>query len=349
MFSRMGRRDFGRLGAANDQPAWAFPMEGSVIDMDFVHGLSMGKTTADLTVTRAGLATDLLPSSPSATTFTSFVANSARITPGVGLLVEEARTNSLVNSTAPVTQTCTLATGTFVLWVNGTGSCAPTAGTAVGTIAGSATVNSFNTITITTSGTVVFTVTGSLNAFQCERMPGVVASPSSLIQSSAAATIRAADVISASISTTFNSMTLYASGTPLAATTFAANQSLATLSDGTANNRLLAFRAAATAVADALSVTGGVSAGMNSVIVLSSGVGAKTAVATNAGLSEFVLNAQKAIAGAPTAIPVTVNTLQFGMNGAAAGQWDGYIQRVSLFATALSSGQLNRITSGPLP
>ncbi len=348
MFGRVGRRDYGRLGAAEDQPGWAFPFTGATWDLDFVNRRYFGKAPTDLTVTRASLATDLLPSSPSATTFTSFANDTARIISG-GLLIEGTQTNSLTNSTAPVTQTCTLATGTFVLWVNGTGSCAPTLGTALGTAAGSATVNAFNTITITTSGTVVFTVTGSLNAFQCERMSGTIASPTSLIQTSAVAAARAVETVSLAGVPTITSMSLYVSATPLAATAFAANLSFASLSDGTANNRISAFRATGTAVTDAVSVTGGVSSSMNTAIVASSGVGIKMAIASNSGLSVFAVNAQKAIGAAPTAPPVSVTTVQMGMNGAGAGALNGLVQRVAIFGTALSSGQLMRITSGPLP
>jgi hypothetical protein len=87
----------------------------------------------------------------------------------LGLLIEEARTNSLLNSGAPATQTtASLATGTYTLWIVGTGSATSSAGTAVGTGFGAATAGTPNVITITTAGTVTVTVAGSPTRFQLE-------------------------------------------------------------------------------------------------------------------------------------------------------------------------------------
>lgn len=108
----------------------------------------------------------------------------------LGLLVEEQRTNYLLNSTAPATQTVTLGTGTYTVWLNGTGSCAVAAGTAVGSGFGSVTTSQMVVFTLTTAGTVVFTVSGSVVRFQCEK--GSYAT--SLIVTTTAATTRAADV-----------------------------------------------------------------------------------------------------------------------------------------------------------
>lgn len=105
-------------------------------------------------------------------------------------LVEEARTNFLLNSVTPATQTVTLAIGTYTLWVTGTGSCTPAAGTAVGTGFATATSTTPDTFTITTAGTVVFTVSGSLVRFQCEN--GGAAS--SFIPTSGTAVTRAQDM-----------------------------------------------------------------------------------------------------------------------------------------------------------
>ena len=75
------------------------------IDMNFLQGLYYGTALSGLTVSRASLGTDLLPTSPAGASYNTFANNIARITPGVGLLIEEARTNYLLNSTAPQTQT----------------------------------------------------------------------------------------------------------------------------------------------------------------------------------------------------------------------------------------------------
>lgn len=107
----------------------------------------------------------------------------------LGLLIEESRTNYLLNSAAPATQTVSLGTGTYILWVVGSGSCTAAAGTAVGTGFGTANSSTAVIFTLTTAGTVVFTVSGSLTRFQCEN--GAFAT--SFISTTVSAATRAAD------------------------------------------------------------------------------------------------------------------------------------------------------------
>lgn len=122
---------------------------------------------------RSGPATDLLPSSPSGFAYTVFPANTPIFSSTYGLCEFQSATNYLLNSTAPATQTTgSLATGTYTLWVNGSGSASVAAGTATGTGFGSATNGSAIVFTISGAGTVVVTVTGSLNAFQLENSSG---------------------------------------------------------------------------------------------------------------------------------------------------------------------------------
>jgi len=114
-------------------------------------------------------ATDLLPTSASGASYNTFAANTLRLTSGLGWLIEEPRINYLLNSTVPATQTTqSLATGTYTLWVNGSGTATPSGGTATITGAAAASNGSPNTFVVTVTGTVVVTVSGSLNAFQLE-------------------------------------------------------------------------------------------------------------------------------------------------------------------------------------
>lgn len=167
-------------------------LSGASIDMDFANGRYFGGLLASLLSTsRASSGTDLLPSSVSGFAYSTFANTILRITPGLGLLIEEARTNVLLNSTAPVTQTTgSLATGTYTLWVNGSGSAAVSAGTATITGAGSATNGAPITFVVTVAGTVTVTKTGSLNAFQLE----LGAFGTSLVVTAGASATRAADV-----------------------------------------------------------------------------------------------------------------------------------------------------------
>lgn len=174
-------------------PGWVLP--GASVDLNFATGQYFGGTLASLMSTsRASNKTDLLPSSASGAAFNTFGNNIPAITPGLGLLIEEARTNLFLNSTAPVTQTITLpATGSYTLWVNGSGSAAIAAGTATITGAGTATNGTPVVINCTVAGTITVTKTGALNAVQLE----AGAFGTSLIVTAGASATRAADVVTA--------------------------------------------------------------------------------------------------------------------------------------------------------
>jgi hypothetical protein len=123
---------------------------------------------------------------------TSFANNVPRFPPGLGLRVEPARTNSLANPAMPATQTISLGTGTFVLFVQGSGSCEVAANTATGSGFDTATEGSPVVFTISGAGTVDFTVAGSLDWFNCQ----AGAFRTTPILAASAGTTRAADVCS---------------------------------------------------------------------------------------------------------------------------------------------------------
>ncbi|RYD50585.1 MAG: hypothetical protein EOP52_13820 [Sphingobacteriales bacterium] len=128
-----------------------------------------------------------------------------------GLLSEETRTNFLLNSASPSSQTVSLNAGSYTLWVEGAGSCVCAAGTAAGSGFGTATAGSKVTFSISTAGTVVFTVTGGLARFQCEN--GIA--ETSFITTTSAAATRAGDVCGANMSSVLNAQegTVFVQGT----------------------------------------------------------------------------------------------------------------------------------------
>ncbi|KQS54029.1 hypothetical protein ASG17_13865 [Brevundimonas sp. Leaf363] len=132
-------------------------------------------------------------------TLAIFAADAARITDR-GLLVEEARTNLLLNSAAPAGQTVTLAAGTYALSAWGAaGQVAAAAGTAVGSGWGAAAATptgGVRTLTITTSGTVVLTVAGGPERAQLE----LGTFPSRPIVTGSAAATRGVDLATAAVS-----------------------------------------------------------------------------------------------------------------------------------------------------
>lgn len=111
------------------------------------------------------------------------------------ILVEEASTNSFLNSTTPITQNISVTTANSGKWtcsVVGAGTVTSSAGTATATGYGAATAGSPRTITVTGNGTVTFTVDGAdaTTRVQVENL----AYPTSHIVTGAAAVTRGAEV-----------------------------------------------------------------------------------------------------------------------------------------------------------
>ena len=86
----------------------------------------------------------------------------------LGLLIEETRTNSLLNSAAPVTQNVTVTAASWTLSFYGTGSVAMS-GAYVGTVNGAGAYPARRYMTFTpTAGTLTLTPTGNVEKFQLE-------------------------------------------------------------------------------------------------------------------------------------------------------------------------------------
>jgi len=111
----------------------------------------------------------------------------------LGYLPEPASTNYFLNSGAPVTQTITLAAGTYVTWMTGTGSITTSAGTATASGYGVASSGTPNTIVVTVGGTVVFTVGGTVTTGTVES--NALNKPTSYNPTTSAAVTRAGDVL----------------------------------------------------------------------------------------------------------------------------------------------------------
>ena len=146
-----------------------------------------------VSVTRASaVATDLTYFDAAGASFTTYAANTPRIKAGYGLLKEDNRTNFLLNSGTPATQTTgNLTNGSNWLWVNGTGSATLSNGTATGCI-GTATQGFPVNFTVAGAGTCTVTVAGSLNQFQLEFGPTI---PTSYIATAGATVARGTELI----------------------------------------------------------------------------------------------------------------------------------------------------------
>lgn len=175
------------------------------VDWNFKGGNYVGGVIGDVTCSRtSAAATDLLYSSPIAATITNFAANTLRITPGKGLLIEEARTQFAPTPVAPAPGTQTTASipnGTNLsLWINGPGSATVAGGT--GTIS---TSQGFVAVhgkpigfAMTSTGTVTITIAGTVYALQLENSPNGNP-PTSFINATGT---RDADVVTTTTGTT---------------------------------------------------------------------------------------------------------------------------------------------------
>ena len=162
-----------------------------VLDLEFS---SMTALPASITFTRASVATYFDQNGALQTA----LANAARFDHDpttlepLGLLLEVAGTNSLLNSAAPGTQNVTVTAAPWTLSFYGTGSVA-LSGAYVGTLVGTGPFPARASLTFTpTAGTLTLTVTGSVTQAQLELGPN----PTSYIATTAAAATRAVEAAS---------------------------------------------------------------------------------------------------------------------------------------------------------
>jgi hypothetical protein len=311
----------------------AFVKAGASNDMDLAGGNYYNCTvTTCLSVTRALSKTNLIPSSASGFPFSTVGPNIAMITPGLGLLRENAATNQLLNSTAPVTQTTpTLAATPQTLWVNGSGSAALSNGTATG-CAGTAT-NGSPVMFTPTAGTCTVTVTGSLNAFQLE----AGSFGTSLIVTSGAPVTRPADAVQL-IGNALTTM-LGAQGTAFVSGTMeGVNAGLNTLITGTnsttwgmASNNLSGANGGSYLASTAnLAITsGGFTAGIPQKMIGSW-------KQSNYAVS---LNGAAAVTSAAANTLVLLTPYYLGAQNTSNG-YNGYLSRMTLWNTQLSNASL---------
>jgi hypothetical protein len=335
--------------------SWALP--GSSLDLNFALGggsctvarVLVGCSSV-LTISRASDETSLLPSSASGATYYTFPANTLAIVPGVGLQVYASATNYLLNSNAPVTQTTgSLATGSYTLWVNGSGSAAVSAGTATITGAGSATNGTPVTFTVTVAGTCVVTVTGSLNAFQLESGP--FGTP--LIVTAGVTATRAADTIK--LSTSLKGIFQAAQGTIFASVQMgglvsSGNQIIGSFSNGTVNNFALLIGHYSTTNNTRGSTASGGSADGDAVIgsMPTPYTRYRAAMAWGGGSVRGVVGNGAGATDASETSPVALTSFTVGSaDYIAAAYMGGFIEEIGLFNFGATIPQMKAYTGKP--
>lgn len=309
------------------------------LDINFL----TGSLDSRVTFARASSATDSFYTDSTGSSYNTYSTDIPRML-STGFLVEETRTNSLLASDTPATQTtASLATGSYTLWVIGTGTAISAAVSATGTTFGTASAGTPNTFTITGAGTVLITVVGSLTRFQLEN--GAFAT--TYIPTTVATATRAADTA------TITDIQWYLQNGPATiivecifeSATQSTNAFLFGIDDGTLNNSIRSLKPLNITTFQLSLSSGGVS-------VASTAFGTAAAgTSMRVGTSYTMPGSVVAFNGAGAA-PLTTGTAgldftaaKIGASGAGAARANYIVSRIRYWRKALRQPQLNGRTA----
>jgi len=268
----------------------------------------------------------------------------------LGLLIEEQRTNLVLNSAALATQNVTVTAVAHTLSFYGTGTVTLSGVSTSGPLVGTGAFPSRVTLTFTpTAGTLTLTVSGSVLLAQLE----IGSFATSYIPTVASQVTRSADgavMTGTNFSSWFNAVqgTIYAEGylnNPAAAG--AQTRRLADINDGSNNNRIGFGRAfTATDIRVQYTVSGTNINTTNGQTANSVFPSAKVAVAYKSADYAFSPNSVAATTSAAASVPV-VNRLSIGndFNTSANGSANGTIKKLAYYPLRCTNAQLQALTS----
>jgi len=259
----------------------------------------------------------------------------------LGLWVEEARTNLVLNSGTLLTQSVTVTAVAHTLHFTGTGTITLTGVSTAGPLVGTGTGES-NRVSLTftpTAGSLTLTVSGTVTNAQLE----AGAFRTSYIPTTTATATRAADVASITGSA-FSSWyrqdegTIYVQGSTSAS---ASNPILLSIEDGTVNERIQIRRIVASNLAHGSVADGGVSQGAPSVTGFNANTIGK--ICMTYALNNLQLSFNGALGIADTS--ATIPTVDRAFIGSASSPLyaNGHISRLTFWPQALLS-RLQSIT-----
>ncbi len=252
-----------------------------------------------------------------------------------GLLVEDARTNLVVQSQTVAERTVSLEPGVYALSVEGSDDAtlevyddgAPMA------LLGVVTPAAWLPLSVATAKTVTLRPYGGVTAVQCE----AGGYPTSHIPSGVTAAARAADAITVPLAGIDGF-------TPSQGTIFAAartapgcvsSQFLVQIDDGTANNRVIVYRGGNRKLVCAVVV-----AGTNQAVLdlgeVSDGMDFRMAFSWSAGTCAASLSGGAPVTAVAAAVPAALGTLRLGHPSGVSFRWGGEIRHLALFPRAMA-------------
>jgi hypothetical protein len=259
-----------------------------------------------------------------------------------GLLIEEPRTNSLLNSlidgTSLATQSVTVTAAARTLSFYGTGQIV-LSGAASATVTGIGAYPTRTTFTFTPSaGTLTLTVTGTVQFAQLE----IGSFSTSFIPTSGAAVTRNADVATmtgANFSNWFNA----SEGTFVAQASimnFINSDIIVDATDGTASNRLQMFCAGVTGAATTFMATGGATQGQFSAGTISVNTTFNFASAYKVNALAASLNSATPATDTSATIPSGINTTTLGCRFNGVNQLNGHFRKLNYYPQRLTNAEL---------
>ena len=329
-------------------PLWTRARAVPSLDLRFADNKSLVDATTGaslVTFTRASTGTYVGADGliKSATTNEARFDHNPTTGESLGLLVEEARTNLLLNSATLSTQSVTVAAAANTLSFYGTGTITLTGVSTAGPLVGTG-ANNRVTLTFTpTVGVLVVTVSGSVTNAQLEA--GAFAT--SYIPTTSATVTRAADVASVT-GANFSSWYNQTEGTVFAEYSRLVNASgrVFTFNDTTANEQIRITASLSTNIRPDWQVLDNGAVQANVLGAAEVAVGATGKTAGTYKLNDFQQATNRSLGTADTAgtLP-TLTVLNIGANETGSSSINGTIKRLAYWGQRLANPTLQSITA----
>lgn len=332
------------IGLGNAIAVNTSPIKGGpTLVLDFLNGTLDSRitftrsTTATYTDSTGAIAT-------AAINAPRFTYDSVTLAPQ-GLLIEEQRTNIVLNSAILVLQTVTTTAVPYTLSFYGTGTVV-LSGTYSATVVGTGAYPTRTTLTFTpTVGALLLTITGTVQNAQLEA--GAFAT--SYIPTTIAQVTRTADNASmtgTNFSSWYNASegTLYANGLTCNGTS-TSNLMIVSIGASVPNNQISMYRTSSNSLSQLISSAGAVSSNLSAGITASSNTNYKFATCAKVNDFAFCVNANTVFSDVSGAMPVSPTQMIIGGWTGGGSQWNSTISQITYYPRRLSNTELRVITA----